>query len=80
LRESALFSKVTFCRRGGKRWRLMGNDPALAIVRWQSKRNQGLSPLVAACERANILCERADVPTMGGASMITFGAQAHGER
>jgi hypothetical protein len=46
----------------------MGNDLALAIVRWQRNRNQG--SLIAVCERVNALWGRVNIPTIDGMSTI----------
>jgi hypothetical protein len=57
----------------------MGNDPALAMVRWHSERNRGLDPLVATRGLAIVLRERVDFPTMNGGFTITCGIPGNGE-
>ena len=65
-------------RRGGKRWRRMGNDPALAIVRWLCNRN--LDSLIAVRERVNVLWERVNFPTIDGMSTIACRTPDNSQR
>ncbi len=58
----------------------MGNDPALAIVRWQCNRNQGLDSLIAVRERVNVLWERVNFPTIDGISTVACGTLGNGGR
>jgi hypothetical protein len=56
----------------------MGNDPALAIVRLQRNRNQGLNSLIALHERVNVLWERVNFPTVHGISTVARGTLGNG--
>jgi hypothetical protein len=58
----------------------MGNDPALAIVRWQCNRSQGLDSLIAVRERVNVLWERVNFPTIDGISTVACGTLGNGGR
>ena len=58
----------------------MGNDLALAIVRWQRNRNQGLSSLITVRERVNALWGRVNIPTMDGMSTIACRTPGNCER
>jgi hypothetical protein len=58
----------------------MRNDPALAIVRRQRNRNQGLNSLIAVRERVNVLWERVNFPTIDGMSTVACGTPGNGER
>ena len=58
----------------------MGNDPALAIVRWQRSRNQGLSSMIAVRVRDNVLWARVNLPTIDGMSTVACGTPGNGER
>jgi hypothetical protein len=79
LSRLAIFSKGGGWR-DGNRWKPLGNDPALAIVRWPRNRNQGLQLMPAVRERVNVLEERAKFPTMDGMSMITSVTPGNGVR
>jgi hypothetical protein len=57
----------------------MENDPALAIVRWQRNRNQGLNSLITVRERVNILWESVNFPTIDGMSTAACGTPGNGE-
>jgi hypothetical protein len=58
----------------------MRNDPALATVRWQRNRNQGLNSLIAVHERVNVLWERVNFPAIDGMSTVACGTPGNGER
>ncbi len=58
----------------------MENDLALAIVRWQRNRNQGLSSLIAVRERVNALWGRVNIPTIDGMSTIACRTPGNSER
>jgi hypothetical protein len=58
----------------------MGNDLALAIVRWQRSRNQGLSSLIAVRGRVNALWGRVDIPTIDGMSTIACRTPDNSQR
>jgi hypothetical protein len=58
----------------------MGNDLALAIVRWQRNGNQTLSSLTAIRERVDALWERLNLPTIDGMSTIACRTPGNSER
>jgi hypothetical protein len=58
----------------------MGNDLALAIVRWQRKGNQALSSLTAVPERVDALWGCVNLPTIDGMSTIACRTLGNSER